>query len=372
MEWGLRYARFFALALIAAPLAACGGGGGSSGSFVPAVPAAHVATAAPTPTGAAVTAPQAAERGVAGVVVDLPYDGTNANPGYSVIPPNGTAPRAGSAIAGAAVFVGPQIVAGATPPPSTPAGFVTATTDARGAFHISNPPAGHVAISIFAPSPHTAALHADISLTNGMNPVTTFYLTVPTAIEAGWLAGENDDRALFGVSPVGMDEAALEAARYWAAFMQRNDYFAHCIPASACITGDTTPPPASYGPQDVDPDHRFHYEHGFSGALEGENIASGFPSWQTTERAFMAEQSLCPNGQALNCPFDDATGHFLNIIDAEYTWSGLGVVAPVAQTAYFDQEFSVLESSTPSTSSHLRSPARFARGLRMSTATAPR
>jgi hypothetical protein len=144
--------------------------------------------------------------------------------------------------------------------------------------------------------------------------------------------------------------------------MRRNAYFAHCIPASSCTASDTTAPPTTYGPQDVDPSARFHYEHGFSGALLAENIAAGFPSWQAVDRAFMAEQSACPGGAIATCPFGEATGHFLNIVDAEYTWSGFGIAQPSNGSPYYAQEFGAIESLTPL--SGALGSTRFVRGLR--------
>ena len=355
MLWMWREARTIALVSLVVPMAACSGGGGSPPAAVSQPQS--VATTAPSPSAGNL------QSTIVGTVVDLPYDGTSANPGYSVVPPNGKAPRPGSPIAGAQVFVGPQVVLGSTPPPNAPAGFAEGVTDSTGTFHITNGPTGTVAISIFAPAPHVAALHADLAVGGCANTVGPYFLTVPTATETSWFAQENADRTSFGVAPLAFDEAALEASRYWASFMQRNQYFAHCIPASSCETGATATPPPSYGPQDVDPSHRFHYEHGFSGAEDGENIAAGFPSWPGVEQAFMAERSACPNGQPANCAFTDATGHCLNIVDAEYAWAGVGIMAPASSAAYYDQEFTAVLSATPTTvSSIARRP--FASGLR--------
>jgi uncharacterized protein YkwD len=350
-----REVRSIALIAIVVPLAACSGGGGSPSAAVPQPES--LATSAPSPSAGDL------QSTIVGTVVDLPYDGTSANPGYSVVPPNGSAPRAGSPIAGAQVFVGPQVVLGSTPPPNAPAGFAVGVTDATGTFRITNGPTGAVAVSIFAPAPHVAALHADLALAGGANAVGPYFLTVPTAAEMSWFAQENADRTPFGVAPLGLDEAALEASRYWASFMQRNQYFAHCIPASSCEAGSTATPPPAYGPQDVDPSHRFHYEHGFSGAQDGENIAAGFPSWQGVEQAFMAERTACPNGQPANCPFTDATGHFLNIVDAEYAWAAVAIVSPASGAPYYDQEFSDVLSATPTTASSVVRQ-NFASGLR--------
>jgi uncharacterized protein YkwD len=333
----------------AAALAACSGGGSDTASL---------------PAGSP-TVPNQAQQNAAtlsGTVVDLPYDGTAESPGYSVMP-NGSASPKGAPIAGAAVFVGPQILTSANPPATVPAGFAYAFTDAHGAFRVTNAPAGHAAITIFAPAPHAAVLHQDVALATAAPTTATYYMTVPTSAESAWLVQENEDRSAFGVPPVQLDEAVIEGARYWSAFMKRNAYFAHCIPASACVTGDTTPPPASYGPQDVDPSHRFYFEHGFSGASEGENIATGFATWQLADAAFMAERSLCPDDSASDCPFTETTGHFLNIVDAQYTWTGFGIIPPSATSSYYTEDFADVWQTTPHVSSDFRR-STFAPGLR--------
>jgi uncharacterized protein YkwD len=305
-----------------------------------------------TPTDAS-QVPQSNGATLSGTVVDLPYDGSAASPGYSVLP-NGAAARKGAPIAGAAVYVGAQILTSATPPTTVPDGFAYAVTDAHGAFRVTNAPAGHAAITIFAPAPHVAVLHQDVALASATPATATYYMTVPSAAESAWLVQENADRATFGAPAIQFDEAVIEGARYWSAFMQRNAYFAHCIPASACVPSDKTPPPASYGPQDVDPSHRFYFEHGFSGASEGENIARGFASWQLADAAFMAERSLCPEDSAANCPFTSTTAHFLNIVDAHYAWTGFGIVAPSASSRYYTEDFAEVFTTAPHLNSLLR------------------
>jgi uncharacterized protein YkwD len=332
-------------------LAACSGGGGSGTSGLPAI--------SPTTPN---QIPQTNAATLSGTVVDLPYDGSAEAPGYSVMP-NGAAAPKGAPIAGAAVFVGPQILTATTPPAAVPAGFAYAVTDAHGTFRVTNAPAGHAAVTIFAPAPHDAVLHQDVTLASATPATATYYMTVPTAAESAWLVQENDDRSAFGAPPVQLDESVIEGARYWSAFMKRNSYFAHCIPASACVTGDTTPPPASYGPQDVDPSHRFYFEHGFSGASEGENIAAGFATWQLADAAFMGERSLCPDDSAANCPFTETTGHFLNIIDAQYSWTGFGIVPPSATSSYYTEDFAEVWQTAPHVSSEFRR-STFAPGLR--------
>jgi uncharacterized protein YkwD len=243
---------------------------------------------------------------VSGSVVDLPYDGTSAHPGYSVLP-SGAAAAPGAPIAGAAVYVGPTVLGGAVAPSTVPTGFQLATTSASGAFSLPTVPIGHLAITIFAPAPHVTVVHQDLIVAAPSTAAGTYFMTVPSASENGWFAQENADRATFSVASTVLDESVVEAGRYWAQFMQANDYFAHCIPASLCVTGDTTPPPASYGPQDVDPQHRF-----------------------------------------------ESTGHFLNIVDANYVWTGFGIAALAGSGPFYDQEFSLLDSTAPSATSAAR------------------
>ena len=344
-----------AVALAAAGLlAGCAGGGSTPGGTVP-LGSSNVASQPVSPSSAVVAT-------LSGVVADLPYDGTSRAPGYSVLP-NGKSEPAGAPIGGAAVYVGPQILTGTTPPASVPAGFAATTTAADGTFRVTTAPAGNVAVTIFAPAPYTAILHRDVTLVHGTPTAETYELTRPTAAESAWLATLNETRADFGVPATSIDEAALESARYWTDFMRRNDYFAHCIPASACVAGQTIAAPATYGPQDVDPTHRFYYEHGFSGASMGENIAADFPTWQLANQAFMAEQSLCPNDSADNCPFDETTGHFLNIVNPSYSWAGFGIDPPATGPSYYDQEFAEVWTTRPHITSDVRRQ-NFAPGLR--------
>jgi uncharacterized protein YkwD len=348
-------------------LAACSGGGGGGASSLPATISAPAKTVTNTAPVAIVTASPVTTTGTSanptsiaggGTVVDLPYDGTSANPGFSALA-NGAAARPGAPIAGATVYVGPQILLGNTPPSTVPTGYVSAVTDANGVFHLANPPTGNVTITIYAPAPHVTVIHQDLALATAASPAGTFYMTVPSATESAWLGQENQNRATFGVPNTSLDESVIEAGRYWASFMAANHYFAHCVPATNC--GDASVPnPASYGPQDVDPAHRFYFEHGFSGASEGENIADNFSDWQNANDAFMAEQKSCPNDEPANCAYTSATGHFLNIVNAQFAWTGFGIASSSAN--YFDQEFAVVYTTSPHLSTASQS-VRLAPGL---------
>jgi uncharacterized protein YkwD len=316
-------------------LAACSGGGGSSPVPTQTKPSASPAASATPVTYTA-----------SGAVYDLPDSGTSAQPGYSVLP-GGVAAAPGAAIAGADVYVGSALVLGAVAPTTVPTFVSHATTAADGSFAIPGLAAGLYALTIFAPAPHVVVLHRDLVVGPGATPG-AFLMATLTPSEMGWYGQETVDRGNYGASPLVLDEAALEAARYWADFMAANSYFAHCIPAKMCETGSTAQTPAVYGPQDVDPAHRFAYFHGFNGAGEGENIAAGYGSWSAADAAFMAESANCPSGQPTNCTFSDSTGHFLNIVNTQYVWSAVALATASNGTPYFDQEFTGVSSTLAS------------------------
>ena len=326
-----------ALAVLA--LAACSGGGGVS-SPLPATANASSATSAPAP--ASTAQPTSA---TTGFVYDLPYDGSSTNPGYSVLAP-GVGAVPGAPIANADVYIGAALVLGTTAPATVPASTTHAVTAANGGFSVPALGPGTYALTIFAHAPHTAVLHQDL-VVSASNVIGTYYMTAPSAGESAWVAQQNVDRAAFGALPLALDESVLEAGRYWASFMARNNYFAHCVPASSCEPGDTTAPPASYGPQDASPQSRYAYFHGFSGGGEGENIAAGYATWQSVDQAFMSEQSGCPNDSASGCPFTGATGHFLNIIDTNYAWTGVGIADSNSGVPFYDEEFTLVSSTLP-------------------------
>ncbi len=178
-----------------------------------------------------------------------------------------------------------------------------------------------------------------MTIVNGANALPTLLMAAVTADEAAWLARVNSDRAANGAAPVVFDESLLESARYWSNFMARTGYFAHCVPASACTAGDTATPPPSAQAFDANPGTRDAY---FGGAIGwwGENIAAGFTTWSDAESAFMAEKSLCPGASYSSCSFGETTGHFLNIVDPTFIWTGLAEArGGVKYGSYYDQEF---------------------------------
>lgn len=339
-------------------LAACSGGGGGGSSPLP-IETTPPVTATVAPVASATPVPTVS---TSGFVYDLPDDGVAGDPGWSVLGPS-TQAVPGLPIAGADVYVGPSLVLGATAPGSVPSGASHARTAADGSFTIGGLVPGKYALTIFAPAPHVTVVHRDLTVAAG-SAAGTYMMATPSVLESAWLAQQTADRIAYGAPALVVDEAALEAARYWANFMAVNGYFGHCIPESLCSPGDTTPAPANYGPQDVDPQHRFDYFHGFGSGGEGENIAGGFASWQAVDSAFMSEVAACPNAIATNCPFGDATGHFLNIVDPRYVWTGVALTTAPSGSPYYDEEFTVLSTTLPS-STHARALHPAVRGLKL-------
>jgi uncharacterized protein YkwD len=337
-------------------LGACSGGGTTPGAGANPTPS----PAAPTPTavGATPTPFVTASPSTAGNVTGAVYDLSSYNPsvtgsggvGWSVLPNGSPAPGV-DPVAGAIVVIGTSLIAGATAPPSLPSGDVMAVANSGGAFALDTTATGTAYIMVFpgaSDTSHTAAIHRTVSLVSGKNVLPVQLMAAVTSDEAGWLAQVNADRAANGAPPLVFDEALVESARYWANFMGRTGYFNHCIPASSC--GGTATPPPGAAPQDATPATRDAYFNAYFGSW-GENIAAGFPNWESAESAFMAEKANCPGDTATGCPFNDSTGHFLNIVDASYLWVGLGEATNgESYGTYYDQEFDAPGSGLASTS----------------------
>jgi uncharacterized protein YkwD len=293
-----------AVFLCAAIAAGCGGGGSSPGGGTPPV--------TPTPS-------QTAQ----GVVRDLGAQ-RYANDGKTPGPP----------IAGATVIVGSTRIAGATPPPTTPAGDARALTQADGSYSVVGFTAGSPTyIMVFAPAadPHIA-LHGRANLGSPQS----LYLYAPTPSETAELAQVNSDRSSNGAGPVIFDEIAFETARAHADFMAANGYYQHCIPASNCVvvSGVSTTPPSSYAPQYASPNDLYNY---LGGALQlppaansSENFVFNETSWSAADAWFMAEKGTASHG------------HFDNIVLPAHTWVGLGdnqSPKPPASFGLYLQEF---------------------------------
>lgn len=211
----------------------------------------------------------------------------------------------GTPIANAAVVVGAQLVAGATPPPFVPRGDVATTTDAAGNFALPALPRGAY-LSILTADGH-AALHVRVA---GAYGPLVYRLLRPTPAEVAWLRQLNADRAANGATiPLVFDELAEETARYRAAHMASTGAYEH--------------------------DDAFtHYEGlggiypSYNGGAAAENIDAIYaPSnWRDAERDFMIEKCnlfrSCDGGPI----FGGETGHYQAIVNPKATWAGIAAV----------------------------------------------
>lgn len=275
--------KFALLAFTTVALAACGGGpSGTTGPIPP----------APTPT------PHASPLSAAGHVYDLDN---------------------GQPLAGATVVIATTLYTGATPPPGVPA----ATTAADGSYTLTPTTLGPNYVYVYAAN--HATLHQTLELNTVATTVRDLKVTTPTAAETAWLALINADRAAYGhgAGPLIFDESALEAGRYWAAFMATNGYYAHCIPYTAC-SGLATSNPPSYQPYDDNPSDR--YAHFFGIDYPYENIGALYlGTFADDENQITSERNNCPGGIASGCPSSETTGHWINLVDPTRVWAGVGI-----------------------------------------------
>jgi uncharacterized protein YkwD len=304
--------RTFGLAIFAAAIltaVGCGGGGGGT-------------SPTPTPTSTASTG----SGNVAGIVVQIPSDAygpaTIAGVNYQSADVTTTTP-----LVGATVIIGPVPIVGATPPATLPAGDVSTTTNASGAF------AATLAVSPAAASSAEPFVVPPNNLTGFAAPTTGYYIEVfgvgtdgtsasvplplhrfvaastsialhvstSTVAEAGALSTVNADRASNGAGVLIFDESAQEAARLHASDMATQGYTCH------------------YDTHNVGPASRYLQVGGIG--LTGESAAdvlaaTAATAFQVADGGFMAEKTLSPPG-----------GHYLNNVDVAHLWAGLGAVA---------------------------------------------
>lgn len=208
-----------AFVVAGALLVACGGGGGGStpptggGGGAPSTAPSTGGVTGASPSAAASSSPIATQ--AAGKVVDY---------------------TTGAGLSGATVYVGSTLIYGATPPATTPAGDVKATTATDGTFTLASAP-GTTSFGCVLPNPAAPTtsngvvstctanvmvftsdhitLHAPIVLGTGANSVGTLQVSTASANDTAWLAAINTDRANNGAGPVVLDERMMEAARLW-------------------------------------------------------------------------------------------------------------------------------------------------------------
>jgi hypothetical protein len=251
-----------ALVLCCIALSGCAGGGSNASAALPA--------ASPPPA----TSSPAALTQTTGRVVDR---------------------DTGAPIPGAVVVIGGTLIAGATPPPSLPAGDVAATTAADGTFVLPAHAQAASYLTVFAAN--HAALHAQPGATAVLGDLA---LTAPATDELAELddpvVGLNAVRTRNGLAPVVFDEYALEAARAWVAWE-----------AQTGITGELDPSQPAGAPN-ASVFNEYLTRHGLSDASAARpmlaNLTGAAPGAPGTVamQNFLAEGPAGPHYQILLAP----------------------------------------------------------------------
>ena len=173
---------------------------------------------------------------------------------------------------------------------------------------------GGVLFTVFA-GPNRPILHALFQILQPVNALGTFTMSTLTATELAWLndpvLGINADRARYSAAPLVFDEYSVEAARYWAAYEGSHGWYGHVCPATdaSCVSTLTF---LKQKPGFI-----------FGG---GQNLDVGVTAdWPYSEARIMAESANCPNGSPTGCVFAENTGHFLNLVNQNLQFIGLGV-----------------------------------------------
>ncbi len=210
----------------------------------------------------------------------------------------------------------------------------SAVTNADGSYVVANVPSAAMNVQVYSQGGYPT-LHHGVDFAPGIGEG-SLKVAKPTNAERRWLARINFERARYGLHAVVFDQSAIASARYWATYMARNKYFDHTLPRAdpnADTPSDATPVTRYLKFSGLDLDDT----NGMS-----ENIAEfdGDASWSDAEDMFMAEKSKCPHGSPNGCAYGEATGHFLNILNPDFKWVGLGIAKIGGQT-YYDQEFVV-------------------------------
>jgi len=215
-----------------------------------------------------------------------------------------------------------------------PLGAWTTRTNRFGQFTIRRPTYRSIYIEIHEPLHIT--YHNIVSVSPKLSDIR---LSSPTAEEQAMFNQLNVDREPYA-PPLVLDETLVESARSWANYMALNAYFAHVAPANENSALQN-------------PGSRYHYLGGNLGS-PGENIASisqreTTAHWKRAELLYMNERKDCPNRNPIGCLYSEATGHFLNIVNTQSHFVGVGAAySSHAQQAfnstkeisdYFDQEF---------------------------------
>ena len=177
--------------------------------------------------------------------------------------------------------------------------------------------AGRYVIEITPPTDAHAAsgydypfYHTVININEPLN-MPAIQLDILSEDEQQWIKQTNADRAQFGVrSTLKPDEFAMQAARTWANYLSQHPDATHFGPSP----GET-------------PQQRYSLLGGIG--RDGENIdfALSDAPWQGAEIMWLSESQYCPTPVSISCPplvDGHETGHFLNIINPDAVWMGVG------------------------------------------------
>jgi uncharacterized protein YkwD len=308
----------------AVALVACGGGGGGS----PAPPA-------PTPTPS--KAPQS--YAVGGTVVQIPSDAYGPATIDGATYASADAAQT-TALAGATVIVGPVPIAGATPPASLPAGDVSTTTNASGAFSVTltvapaapssaepfvvppqnlsgfTPPSSGYYVQVFGAGTDGLSAGVPIPLHRflAISASLALHVTSPSSTEAAALTAVNADRASnAGSGPLIFDEDEEEVARLHASDEAAQNYTCH------------------YDTKNAGPSSRYLGVGGIG--LTGEALvlagaSSAATGLQVAESGFLAEKTQTPPGP-----------HYMTLVDPSHDWAGLAAVQSVAYPGFWEVDY---------------------------------
>jgi uncharacterized protein YkwD len=221
----------------------------------------------------------------------------------------GTNGRDGHAIADAVVFLFPRDAVLKQP-------IAESKTSAQGAYAISAQE-GEYVLEVMPPADAYAPTgydypfyHTAITVSQSFY-VPTISLSMLSQHEQQWIAQTNADRAQYGVSSkLNADEFAMRAARNWANYLAEHPDATHFGPNA----GET-------------PQERYTLLGGIGRNGENVDFALNDAPWQGAEIMWLSESQYCPTPASFGCPpvvGGHETGHFLNIINPDAVWIGVG------------------------------------------------
>ncbi|HTU70176.1 MAG TPA: carboxypeptidase-like regulatory domain-containing protein [Candidatus Baltobacteraceae bacterium] len=204
----------------------------------------------------------------------------------------------------------------------------TTTTAANGSWSIGGLTNGSYFLTIAMDGNPALAqtytiLHRSVTIAGANAALGEVNISKLSSYESAWLAQINSDRASVATpatGPVVIDEYDEEAARAEAAAVADGQY----------PYGDSTE--GVFG--DEASSQTGYFEDGNGGVADAN---AGPYDWQAAESAFFAnEKENCeseydvPNGSWVSCPFEENTGHYINLAQDSLVWVGLGESATAA------------------------------------------